>query len=319
MREFFNSFQKLEFQKIKQYLQRYALSDLGKEHIENLIPSSDIDRITSQLALVSEMKHLLEEDDALPLDSIHDIRISLQRTSITNFFLSSEELYKTAILLQTSRLVRTFFSKRNQQYPLLSNSVDEIYVSKILEYNIHQAIDEEGKVKDSASKELAAIRQRINDRNISLRKKLESVMKSVSGKEWIQEEIITTREGRMVIPVKVEHKNHIPGFIHSASASGATVFIEPMETLEINNEIRTLQFEEKREVESILKNLTAQISEDREQISTNVRILGEIDFIQAKAKYSIDILGNEPSVKLKERVEVTRFISSHFTEKIGTK
>lgn len=304
MREFFNSFQKLEFQKIKQYLQRYSLSEIGKEHIENLTPSSDIDIIASRLALVTEMKRLLEEDDALPLETVHDIRINLQRTSIANYFLSSEELNKVAMLLQTSRLVRTFFSKRNQQYPLLSKSVEEIYQSKVLEYNIHQAIDEEGRVKDSASKELAAIRRKINDRNVSLRKKLESVMQSVSGKEWIQEEIITTREGRMVIPVKVEHKNHIPGFIHSASASGATVFIEPMETLEINNEIRTLQFEEKREVESILKGLTTQIGEDRDKISSNIRVLGELDFIQAKAKYSIDILGNEPRISLKQELKL---------------
>jgi len=304
MREFFNSFQKLEFQKIKQYLQRYALSEIGKEHIDNLTPSSDIDIIASRLALVTEMKRLLEEDDALPLETVHDIRINLQRTSIANYFLSSEELNKVAMLLQTSRLVRTFFSKRNQQYPLLSQSVEEIYQSKVLEYNIHQAIDEEGRVKDSASKELAAIRRKINDRNVSLRKKLESVMQSVSGKEWIQEEIITTREGRMVIPVKVEHKNHIPGFIHSASASGATVFIEPMETLEINNEIRTLQFEEKREVESILKGLTTQIGEDREKISSNIRVLGELDFIQAKAKYSIDIFGNEPRISLKQELKL---------------
>ncbi len=304
MREFFNSFQKLEFQKIKQYLQRYALSEIGKEHIENLTPSSDIDIIAFRLALVTEMKRLLEEDDALPLEAVHDIRINLQRTSIANYFLSSEELNKVAMLLQTSRLVRTFFSKRNQQYPRLSKSVEEIYQSKVLEYNIHQAIDEEGRVKDSASKELAAIRRKINDRNVSLRKKLESVMQSVSGKEWIQEEIITTREGRMVIPVKVEHKNHIPGFIHSASASGATVFIEPMETLEINNEIRTLQFEEKREVESILKGLTTQIGEDRDKISSNIRVLGELDFIQAKAKYSIDILGNEPRISLKQELKL---------------
>ncbi len=294
MREFLNSFQKLEFPKVKTYLERYTVSDLARELIQNLAPSSDIVWIRQNLSLVSEMKKLLEADDPLPLDHLFDIRKSLHRVSIENFALSQEEFQRIKLVLRTSTKIRAYFTRRAGQYPLISSVAGGLTSQKVLEYNIDQAIDEEGHLKDSASKDLTAIRRQIADRNDSLRKSLEKILKSVAGKDWAQEDIITTREGRMVIPVKVEHKNHVPGFIHSASSSGATVFIEPMETLEMNNEIRTLRFAEEREIERILKALTVQVAGERENILRNVIVLTELDFIQAKAKYSIEVLGSEP-------------------------
>jgi DNA mismatch repair protein MutS2 len=186
--------------------------------------------------------------------------------------------------------------KRKEQFPLLWDSSDRLHTDKVLEFNIDRAIDENAAVRASASRELQSIRRSIAEKYDHLRKSLESILRNVSDLGFSQEEIITTREGRMVIPVKVEHKNRVPGFIHSASASGATVFIEPTETLELNNDIRGLHFQEQREVERILKALTQQIAETRDPLTTNLDILASLDALQAKARYSIEVLGVEPAI-----------------------
>lgn len=294
MNEHLNAFTKLEFDKIRKHILRHALSDLGREHIANLMPSSALSEIRYNLSLVSEMKKLINEDEFLPLENIPDIRASAQRASIEDYVISAEELHSIASALQTGSKIHSYFARRRDLYLLLSKIVDAMDIDKVLVYNINSAIDEEGKVKDSASKTLASTRKQIADKKHSLRRSLERVLKEVSDKDWIQEEIITTREGRMVIPVKTEHKNRVPGFIHSASSSGATVFIEPTETLEQNNDICTLQFQEQREIQKILSELTRQVRESKDRILAAVSVLGKLDFVYAKAKYSTETIGNEP-------------------------
>jgi DNA mismatch repair protein MutS2 len=306
MRDHLSSLLKLEFDKIKRHIQRYSVSELGKQLLDLLHPSSDVAVILESLARVSEMKRLLEGDDPLPLHHLPDVRESLQRSSIDNFVLPGEELLKIARVLESSRLLQAFVSKRSQAYPLLAGLIGGTFSSKVLEFNIHQAIDDDGKVKDSASKELGSIRRQIIEKKDQLRSNLETVLKTIAGKEWAQEEIITTREGRMVIPVKIEHKNRVEGFVHGTSASGATAFIEPIETLDLNNEIRTLQSQEQREVEKILKQLTAQVREDKDEILRTLLLIAQIDFIHAKAKYSVEILGSSPVLKQTGRLSVVQ-------------
>jgi DNA mismatch repair protein MutS2 len=296
MRDSLNSLQKLEFDKVRKYIQRYTVSAPGIERLENLIPSSDVEVVRASLALVSQMKAVIEEEGAIPLDQVHDLRTTLHRSSIENYSLSSGELLHVAQLLQTSRNILQFFNRKKERYPLLLQKVEGLYVNKILEFNISRAVDENGQVKSSASKELASIRQQLASRSDLLRSRLEKIMKGVADKDWIQDDIITTRDSRMVIPVKTEFKHRVPGFIHSSSASGATVFIEPTETLELNNEIRTLQFAEQREIERILHGLSVQVAEARTELIGTIEILGDVDFVQSKAKFSIEIIGIEPAI-----------------------
>src|SRR5579862_1518235 len=277
MNEFLQSFTKLEFDKVRKYIQRYATSDLGKEHLENLSPSSSLLEIKANLGLVSEMKRLLESNEPLPLDGIPDIRVALQRSSIENFALPAADLHQISRALNTAQRISSYFNRKKDDFPLLGELVSPIQFHKVLAFNIDQAIDDEGVVKSSASKELKQIRGEIGEKSVLLQKRLESILKSVAEKDWIQDEIVTTRDFRMVIPVKSEHKNRVPGFIHSASGSGATVFIEPTETLELNNDIRTLQFREQREIERILKGLTDQVREVRVELLEDVRLLAEVD------------------------------------------
>ncbi len=260
------------------------------------VASTSLEDIRAELSRVTEFKKLLEQEAGFPLDGIHPIRESIQKSSIEGTVLQSRELAEILSTLRAARIARQFVSNRRETYPELWKIAEQLFPDKVLEYNLDQAVDETGLVRANASRELQSIRRAIADKYEQLKKRLESILKNVSEQGFTQDELITTREGRMVIPVKSEHKNRVHGFIHSASASGATVFIEPTETLELNNEIRSLQFQEQREIERILRALTKQIGESREPLIANTLQLAQLDGLNAKAKYSIEILGVEPEV-----------------------
>lgn len=304
MREFLNSFSKLEFHKVKSYIKKYTISAIGSEHVENLLPSNSIDEINHNLALVTEMKHLVEGDDALPLDSLRDIRTPLQRAKIHDYNLAAKDLCLIASTLDIFIKIHTFFTRNSQAHPLLSSIVTNLSLERVLIYNIYQAIDEEGNVKDNASKELSSIRNKIAEKANELEHELELILNKYTKQGWVQDEIITTRDGRMVIPVKAEYKNRVPGFIHGASSSGVTVFIEPIETLTLNNDLYSLKFQEQREVEKILRELTDQVRNSYDSISQTTLVLGELDFIQAKANYSKEIQGNAPHLTYNGQVRI---------------
>ena len=296
MSSFSAAAEKLEFAKVKQRVLRYAVSDAGRDLLENAPVLSDTDDVRDALAQVTAMKRLLEVEDALPLEGIHDVRNAIQKSGVEGSVLTSRELAHVGSTLHAARMLRTTLQKRRDAHPGVWRLAEDLPTDKVLEYNIGQAIDETGAVRASASRELQSIRRSIADRYEDLRKRLETVLRGVSELGFSQDDIITTREGRMVIPVKVEHKKRVPGFIHSASASGATVFIEPTETLELNNDIRSLQFQEQREVERILRDLTIAVGEQRPALLRMVDLLASLDALQARAKYSIEILGVEPQI-----------------------
>ncbi len=297
MIEFQSAAEKLEFKKIIGRLQSYASSDLGKTAAEHVVPSGNLTSLAQELNRVDEMKRLLESDDPFPIDGLRDIREPLQRAGIENSILSPSDFLPIALTLQSSRNIKTYIQKKRESYLELASLVKLVYVNKILEYNITQAIDENGNIKDSASKELRSLRGELASMYGVLRKQLERILKNVSEQGLAQEEIITTRDGRMVIPVKAEQKHSVPGFIHSSSSSGFTVFIEPAETLSLNNEIRELHFKEQREIEKILRDLTTQVREVAFEILESLQHLQHMDLVYAKARYSIEIKGNKPFLK----------------------
>jgi len=281
-------FDKLDFNKLKEKIKSYCTTSLGKEKIDLINSMLNFDRINYELDITCEMVNILNYDEVFPIDGIKDIRDSLARVSILNSFLQPKDFLSILSVLKTSRKINNFFLTRKDKYPLLYNLSKDIFYDKLIERNIESIIDENETIKDSASRTLNNIRQRIKYLNTELSNQLEKILKKYSEKNYVQEELITQRDGRSVIPIKVEHKRHIPGFIHSASASGLTVFIEPAETLELNNEIRSLEFEEKREVERILRELTDYIRDNVTELKRTIDILSFIDFTYAKAKYAID-------------------------------
>jgi len=293
---FANALAKLEFGRVLQRIVRYTSSEPGASFLKNIQVHTSPEIITRELSTISEMKLLLESESAIPIDGILPIAPVLQKSSVDGALLSGTEILHVGSTLRASRLIRSFLQRHKEQSPLVWDIAEAIEVDKVLEFNIEKTVDENGDVKPGASKELQTIRRAIAEKYGSLRKKLGDILRRVSDAGFSQEEIITTREGRMVLPVKIEHKNQVSGFIHSASASGATVFIEPTETLDLNNEIRSLQFQEQREINRLLKEITVQIGEARRWLGVNLQTLAHLDAVQAKAKHSIEVVGQPATV-----------------------
>ena len=306
MTTFDAALEKLEFDKIRQRILRYAVSDPGRDVLSTLDVLTDAIEIRRRMSEVTDMKGLLEAESELPLAGVYAIRAAVQRAGIEGSVLPSRDIAQVGSTLRAARTLRAFFSRHRDSHPVVWRIAESLYPDKVLEFNIEQAVEESGAVRANASRELQSIRRSIGVTSDELRHRLEGILRIVAEQGFSQDEIITTREGRMVIPVKVEHKKHVPGFIHSASASGATVFVEPMETLDLNNDIRSLQFQEQREIERILRDLTVQIGEQREALLRNLDILAALDALQAKAKYSIETLGVAPEITDRGPVRLVR-------------
>ncbi len=301
---FESSVKKLEFDKIVERVSKLAVTELGRARALKILPTTNSLNIRNELQRVSEMKELLIAEGGIPIEGARNIIASLRKIAVENQVLSIQELLDIGSSLRTSHTVHLFLGKRKTLYPNLAGFVDRLLVDKVVEFNITQALDEQGFVKDSASKELKQIRRDLAAASDALRTRLESILKKVSEQNFIQDEILTTRDGRMVIPVKVEHKTHVAGFIHSSSASGQTVYIEPAETLDLNNALRELQLSEQREIYKILADVTKQVQEIRVPLEISLETLAEIDVLVAKAKYSIEIVGNAPSLAEKPRIRL---------------
>lgn len=295
---------KLEFHKIISRIADCAATDLGRESARQvgLLPS--LRDVHQALRQVSEMRSLLEADAPPPFDGVLDIRSSLQRAAIVDNTLTAQELRSIANVISASRRLKSYFSQRAEQGPLLAELAQEIAVEKVLQFNIEEAVDELGEVRDNASHDLKRIRRAISDVDEALRGRMLSILRQALTQGWAQEDLVTTRDGRLVLPVKAEHKHHVPGFIHSISASGATVFLEPAETLELNNSLRALQFDEQREIARILKALTGQVAACRETLGNAVEVLRLLDLIYAKARYSLATSGSAPTVDEKQYVRL---------------
>ncbi|MEK6650311.1 MAG: hypothetical protein AABY75_05005, partial [Bacteroidota bacterium] len=241
-------------------------------------------------------KEILVEDHATPLASFRDIRLHLKKTLVANQGLTPHELLDVALVLRTSREMHLFLKRRSERHAVLARFLPRLYVDRVVEYNISQAIDEQGGIKDSASRELRRLRSDIASSRESLQRRLASILRHVSEQDFAQDDIITTREGRLVIPIKAEFKGRVSGFIHSTSASGATVFLEPTETLELNNALREFQLAEQREILRILSELTAQVGEIRDTVAESLKALIEVDVLFACGGYSIEVVGSAPTI-----------------------
>ncbi len=297
MSQFAAAAERLELHKILHRIRSYASSEPGKEAVAAIEPTADMAEISSAHLRVTEMKRILEGEGGFPIDGIKDIRTALQRSTIENNILSPKELQHVVSTLRAARTIKSFIEKRKEYLPQLSVISSAIATFKEIEFNVDLAIDPDGEVKDSASKDLRAIRQSIADKQATIRRALEKILRATAEQGLVRDEIVTTRDGRMVIPIKSELKNKFPGFIHSASATGHTVFVEPSETLTLNNEITELFFREKREIERILRDLTTQIRLNSVPILHTFQSAVQIDICYAKARYSIEIKGNTPFIK----------------------
>lgn len=289
---------KLDFDKILSRIKFHCFSELGLSKCDEAIFIKDKLELTEVLNKVLEAKEFIGAEGGFELNGLRDIRKNLELSRISGAYIPSDKLILVYNFLKISRIIKSTIKIRNSEstgrYNLLNDLAGELFEDKILEHNISITVDENGNVKDSASSKLRQIRNEIVKKSELLRRTLSKILKGVSEQELVRDDIISLRDGRLVIPVKIENKRKVPGIIHSSSAAGITVFIEPAETIEINNEITELYFEEKREIEKILKEVTKEVSFRYNELKINCDILAELDFIQAKARYAMEISGTVP-------------------------
>jgi DNA mismatch repair protein MutS2 len=288
---------KLGFSSVLERICEFTVSESGRLLTLQLSPQTQRDAIERELQKVSEAKEILIAEGSIPFEGFKEIFAALTKTAIENQVLTGTELLEIGSTIRASRTLKAFLMKRASLYPCIALYHEQLYSDKIVEHHINEALNEHGFVKDTASRELRDIRRSIISATDALRRRLESILRQVSEQEFLQEDIITTRDGRFVIPVKSEYKHKVPGFIHSTSASGGTVFIEPAESLAFNNSLRELQLREQREIYRILADLTRQVAEIREPLKLSFIALTELDVVFARAKYSIEINGNPPSLR----------------------
>lgn len=289
------SIEKLEFKKILEHLSGYTFTELGKEEVLNIIPFGNSDDALKEGKLVSEAKDVLIRNDLPPFEYLSDITEAISRAKVEGAFLQTKDILEILKLAKLSRALFTFFKEKDYA-PNLVQLSHELFVDKMFEHYFTNVFTDNGEIRDSASSKLGEIRKEINDKGNQLRKLVNTILKKYSDAYLVQEEYITLREGRIVIPVKAEHKRHVKGFIHSESQTGQTVYIEPEETLELNNEILSLKFAEQREIEKILRNLTIKVAEYSYNLHDSLKIVTKLDLIFSKARYSIEIIGAYPTL-----------------------
>ncbi len=281
-----SSLDQLEFHRILEHIAGYAASSLGVEHLSEAGPMTDEELVREELRMVGEIRTVIRRDVPLPLDGIYDIREALRISRISGAYLSGENLNHMASTFAALRKVREYFSARREECPLMFRLADRLHANRLLEKHITDAVDEAGNVRDTASRDLSRIRRDIIDKSAALRGRLQRILRRVSDEELVTDEYVTLREGRLVLPVKVESKRKIPGIIHGESQSGNTVFLEPAEIFDMNNEIAELTFAERREVERILRTLTEEIGAEANRFIDSMAVLQLVDSCNARARYA---------------------------------
>ncbi|MDD3557701.1 MAG: endonuclease MutS2 [Melioribacteraceae bacterium] len=309
--------EQLEYVKVLSLIANYTSTQNGNQLILNSQPFESKKYAVEEGDLVTEAKDALIEFDYPPIEYIPDLFEAISKTKIEGVVLSTKELRSISSLLAVSRRLRQYISANTK---LLKSTFEEtLLVDKNLEHNINKIFTESGEISDRASSKLAEIRKEIIAKGSQLRKIVNKILKQLSDAYLVQEEYTTQRDGRIVIPVKAEHKRQERGFIHSESSTGQTVYIEPEETLELNNEILTLSFAEKREIERILRELTSHIGKSAELLKQTLRSIAKIDSVFAKAKYSLEIIGGFPTFNENEKINLINARHPLLLKKLGQK
>ncbi len=292
----YDTLKELEFFNVLDYVAKKCLTEKGRELVLNARPDDDAARLNKELQQVDEMLNLLFSGDEFPNENIDDIRPILHKAKIRDAVLNTAELLKIKDMLDTSHRIRLFIKNNSEKYPIISNEIEKIFDNPLLQKHINAAIDESGEVRDNATKELQRIRTNIVEKSSRLRSRMNRIVKQFADDELVRDDFFTVRDGRYVLPIKAEHKRHVSGIIHSVSQTGATVFLEPTEIIEMNNEIAILQNDEQREIYKILKQLTAVISNEVVELLSAYDILGHLDSLFAKAGYAMQFGGIKPEI-----------------------
>ncbi len=288
--------EKLEYSKILNQIIRHCTTETGKNLILNLNPHDRASEAIAEGELVNQAKEILIKNVYPPIEYIPDLKETISLSRIEGTVIDSKKILDVLKLAVISRNLGHYLKSNSETAPTLKEYANKLIADKLFEHYVQSIITENGEIKDSASPKLHEIRKDLRNRKDDLIKSVNKIAKTLDDRDIIREDYLTLRDGRIVIPVKAEHKRHIRGFIHSESSTGQTVYIEPEETLELNNEIISLSFAEKREIERLLKEVTKRIGTLSHQLIESLSVLSYIDSIFARAKYSIEIIGSFPEI-----------------------
>ncbi len=297
----------LEYDKIIDMIAERTSSNLGREIAKDLEPTENFYEANENLKETTEAVELSLKKGSMPLFGVQDIRGAIRKASMGSA-LSLLEFLWIADTLMTCRRLKAYIKedRTDGMFPTIEYFIDTLEIHKKLEDRIREVVLNEEEVADTASPELHTLRRKIKDRTGAMREKLNHMITSPSYNKFLQDPIITIRNDRYVIPVKQECKSSVPGIVHDQSASGATLFIEPMAVVEMNNEIKRLKMDEEAEVERILFELAGMVAQVESDLDTNVKILATLDFINAKARFSLDYKCMEPKLNNEGRIDLKK-------------
>ena len=283
----------LEFSKVLKQLAAYTTFSASRQLAMELSPIPDLDVARGLQRETSEARALLEAKPHLSMGGIYDVRqdaLSCKR----GFILDGSTLLNISSTLQRASILRRTITRLDDQFPLMAEIADSLEECMGLQEEIARILDENAEVKDSASVKLALIRREIRTSHDRLLTKINNIATSSSNAKYLQESLVTQRNGRYVIPLKAEFKGRIAGVVHDQSASGATLFIEPLSTVEMNNRYRELQIDEENEIRRILADLCEFVGHEADHIVITVEGLAYLDLVLARAKYAEDLIAVEP-------------------------
>lgn len=284
----------LEYHKIIEQLTEFAGSLLGKEICRNLTPSSNIEEIRTMQMETRDALTRIFKKGSISFSGVTDIRGSIKRLEIGSI-LSMEELLRICKLLETCSRVKSYSrgDTENEEPDSLEGLFEELLPLTPLSIEIRRCIPSENEVSDDASSTLHQIRRLMKQTNDKVHSQLSSMVNG-SVRTYLQDAVITMRNGRYCIPVKSEHKGQVPGMIHDQSSTGSTLFVEPMAVVKLNNDLRELELKEEKEIEVILSNLSSKAAEEVMVLEDDLNILTKLDFIFARAMLAMSYNGSEP-------------------------
>lgn len=289
------SLEMLEFPKVREILAGFTSFSASRHLSLSLQPSSDPQWVSLLLRQSAEARRLLSLQPSFSIGEVLDVREAVQ-VAAKGKVLEPQTLADIYRTLAATRCLRNNLGKLAKEVPSLWSVAQRIVELAGLEGKIGRCIAPTGELLDSASTKLANVRHQLKDTRQRLLDRLEAIIKSPRSRRFVQDPIITEREGRYVIPVKVERRKEVRGIVHDVSSSGATVFVEPWATIELGNELRQLMIEEKREVERIVTALSAEVGANEAVISQNVALIAELDLALAKARYAEKAKATEPVI-----------------------
>ncbi len=285
----------LEYNKIIEMLRTRAASDMTRQVISELRPLTDIYEIRHLLQQTTEAVKVIIAKGNPPMSAFYDIAPALMRAR-KGGALTMQQLLQVAYNMRTARTMSAFLEKDTGEIPALDAIREVVSVNRDLENEISRCILSEDEMADNASPELRSIRRSIVRQNEAVRAKINHMLSSAENKTLLQDSIVTMRDGRYVIPVKQEHRSRFPGIVHDQSSTGATLFIEPQVIVNMNNELKQLFLDEKKEIDRILSELSGRVAENYHGLYNNQKLLLELDYIFAKGKLSLSYKGEEPHI-----------------------